>query len=72
MIELRQIKFSEVKGKNYDLFIAASGFEVRAAYQAQQYFGNTNRKVVFGFNNETEDKNRQLNDIFFKKTDLNS
>jgi hypothetical protein len=67
MISTKQLHFSEIINKNFDIFIVSSGFESRASYQASKYIGIAGQKIALGFSNENEDLNRIKNDVFFKE-----
>jgi hypothetical protein len=71
-MEITQLNFDSLENKNFDYFIAASGFESRATFQAKKYKGIAKKKLVIGFCNEMDDSNRIENDSFFKEADFKS
>lgn len=67
MITINQLHYPEVQNKIFDFFIAASGFESRASFQAKEFIGIARSKIVLGFKSESGHPNRLINDNYFKK-----
>jgi hypothetical protein len=65
-IHISQAKFAEIKNDQFDLIIAASGFEKRAAFQIPQISDSQAQKIALAFNNEKDDNNRLNNDAIFR------
>lgn len=70
MIEINQYKLSDISEWKFDLFIAASGFESRAIFQSSILKNIPKRRFSLGFNNETKDSTRLINDEFFKENNF--
>lgn len=70
MIKINQVDYSQVQNKNFDFFIAASGFEKRASFQSQEFRGIAHNKIVLGFNSVIDHPNRKVNDSVFNKNDF--
>lgn len=60
-----QVDIQEIREKQFDLIIAASGFETRSITLFQNYYIAAPKKVAFAFTEKTADIKRKNNDAFF-------
>jgi hypothetical protein len=70
MIQIKQLHFTEISKKPFDIFIASSGFERRASHQASRYFGACPQKIALGFSKENTDPIRIQNDTIFNNSNF--
>ncbi|MDR0232154.1 MAG: hypothetical protein LBI82_08565 [Dysgonamonadaceae bacterium] len=54
------------RSNQYDVFIASTGYEIRASFLAKQEI-KANRKIVLAFEDNKDHPNRMLNDSIFEK-----
>jgi len=64
-LTLNQVNFEEVVKQNYDIVIAATGFESRASFQIPKLKGTHSCKIALSFANEANNNTRLQNDSIF-------
>lgn len=69
---LKQIDKTEILNNNFDLFIAASGYEIRAIYLSKYIHHKCKDKIVFSFADQSEETTRKVNDNYFSENEFNS
>lgn len=67
MIGIEQFSSQELKDRQFDFVIAASGYEERAPYQYIDLQLQSNRKIVISFSHGQEHPVRKKNDNIFSK-----
>src|SRR5688572_4909768 len=66
LFKTNQIDIQELKKKDFDVIIVASGYESRAKYLTHTFKFNASKKICFGFTEHTENFERKTNDLVFK------